>query len=107
MLKFFNIQPEVFGVDVSDMSLKIAKVQKWRGGFRLVSCNEVALASGIVKEGVILDQDALAKSIRLACSSVKGKKLATKYVAVSLPEEKSFSQVIQMPHMTEAELALA
>ncbi|MBI1866252.1 MAG: type IV pilus assembly protein PilM, partial [Candidatus Staskawiczbacteria bacterium] len=62
---------------------------------------------GVVKEGVIQDKESLANIIKMACNTVKGKKLGTKYVIVSLPEEKSFSQLIQMPKMTEEELRLA
>ncbi len=107
MLKFLNLQPEIFGIDVNDLSLRIVKLKKKGKGFSLVSFNEVNIQSGIVKEGVIQDEVALIKIIKFACSTVKGKKLDTKYVAVSLPEEKSFSQVIQMPKMTEEELKLA
>src|SRR3989344_6746533 len=107
MLTFLNLQPEVFGIDVNDFSLRIVKLKKERGGFSIVSFNEIAIKPGIVKEGVIQDQEALAKSVMLACNSVKGRKLGTKYAVIALPEEKSFSQVIQMPAMTEKELASA
>src|SRR3989338_9479720 len=42
-----------------------------------------------------------------AVATVKGEKLKTKYVIASLPEEKSFSQVIQMPKMKKGELKSA
>lgn len=107
MLKFLNLEPEIFGIDISDSSLKIVKLIKKRKGFSLVSFNEVKIKQGVVKEGVIQDQETLASIIKMACSTVKGKKLDTKYAIVSLPEEKSFSQLIQMPKMTEEELKLA
>src|SRR6185369_12211999 len=107
MLKFLNLHPEIFGVDINDASLKIVKLEKRGKDFRLVSWNEVDLKHGIVKEGVIQDQDVLAEAIQFACSTVKGKKLGTNYVIASLPEEKSFSQVMQMPTMTREELTHA
>ena len=107
MFKFLNLQLEVFGIDINDSSLKLVKLKKNRKGFKIVSFNEVKLDAGIVKEGVILNEEALVKIISLACKTVKGKKLDTKYVIASLPEEKSFSQVIQMPRMTENELKSA
>ncbi len=107
MLKFLNLEPEIFGIDISDSSLKIVKLIRKRKVFRLVSFNEVKIKKGVIKEGVIQDQETLANIIKMACSTVKGKKLGTKYVIVSLPEEKSFSQLIQMPKMTEEELKLA
>ncbi|MBI2050162.1 MAG: type IV pilus assembly protein PilM [Candidatus Staskawiczbacteria bacterium] len=107
MPKFLNLEPEIFGVDINDSSLKIAKLKKKPKGFSLVSFNEVKIRTGILKEGIIQDEKALANIIKMACLTVKGKKLGTKYVIVSLPEEKSFSQLIEVPQMTEKELKLA
>ncbi len=107
MLKFLNLQPEIFGIDINDLSLRIVKLKKRGGGFRVASFNEVYIQPNIVKERTIQNQEALIKIIKLALNTVKGEKLATKYVIASLPEEKSFSQVIQMPKMTEEELKLA
>ncbi|OGZ63900.1 MAG: hypothetical protein A3A98_01270 [Candidatus Staskawiczbacteria bacterium RIFCSPLOWO2_01_FULL_40_39] len=107
MFKFLNLQPEVFGIDINDLSLRIVKLKKKQKGFALVSFNEIEMKPGVVKEGVIQDQQALVEIIKLACNTVKGKKLNTRYVILSLPEEKSFSQVIQMPNMTYEELKLA
>ena len=107
MFKFLNLNPELFSIDINDLFLRIIKLNKKRGGFKIVSFNEVQIKEGIVKEGVIQDKDALVKIIKLACSTVKGKKLDTKYIIASLPEEKSFSQVIQMPKMTYEELESA
>lgn len=107
MLKFLNLKPEIFGIDINDLSLRIVKLKKRRSGFYLVSFNDVNIAPGIVKEGIIQDESSLVKIINMACKTVKGEKLDTKYVVVSLPEEKSFAQVIQMPRMTQEELRLA
>jgi len=107
MFKFLNLNPEIFGIDINDLSLRLIKLKKRGKGFSLVSFNEVGIKPGLVKEGAIQDQEALIKVINLACSTVKGEKLDTKYVIVSLPEEKSFSQVIQMPKMAKEELMTA
>lgn len=107
MFKFLNLQPEIFGIDVNDLSLRIVKLKKKRVGFVVSSFNETNIPNGIIEEGVIKNQEAFVKIIKESCGTVKGKKLGTKYVAVSLPEEKSFSQVIQMPKMSSKELESA
>ena len=107
MLKFLNLKPEIFAVDINDLALRVVKLKKKRKGFRLVSFKEVEIKTGIVKEGVIQDREALARIIKSATSTVVGEKLNTKYVIISLPEEKSFSQVIRMPNMTDEELVSA
>lgn len=107
MLKFLNLQPEIFAIDINDSSVKVVGLQKKNNQFLLRSFNESAIPEGIVKEGAIINQEALVKIIQNTCRNVKGKKITTKYVIASLPEEKSFSQVIQMPRMTQEELVKA
>jgi len=107
MLEFLTLKPEVFGLDISDLSLKIIKLKKKRGILGLASFGEAEIKPGIIEEGEIKDEEALAKIIGEAILKVKGEKLKTKYVACSLPEEKAFLQVIQMPKMTDEELKKA
>ncbi len=107
MLKFLNLEPETFGLDINDTSLKIIKLKKRRGSLVPVSFNEKEISDNIIKDGIIQNEDALVKNIKEALAGVKGEKLRTKYVVVSLPEEKSFSQVIQMPKMEEKDLKSA
>lgn len=107
MLKFLNLDPEVFGVDINDLSMRVVKIKKKPSGFQVVSFNEFNIQPGVVKEGVIRDQNALVEIIRLGFKSIKGERLGAKFAVISLPEEKSFLQVIQLPVMTEEELKFA
>jgi len=104
---FLDLKYEAFGLDINDLSLKLVKLKKGRRGFVLTSFNEVMIAPDIIEDGVVKDEAALANIIKSVYNTVKGKKLKTKYVVASLPEEKSFSQVIQMPKMSEEELRSA
>lgn len=107
MLKFLNIDPEVSGLDINDRTIKIVKLQKRRGGFELAAFGKAALREGVVKEGVIQDAAALAQSVSRAFQNICGSQTGPLYAAVALPEEKSFSQIIQMPVMPEADLRSA
>lgn len=107
MLEFLTLKPEAFGLDIADSSLKIIKLKK-RGKFLgLASFGGARIKPGIIEKGEIKDKDALAKIIKEAVSKVKGEKIKTKYVVISLPEEKAFLQVIQMPLIGEEELKKA
>lgn len=107
MFKVLSLEEEAFGLDINDSSLKIVKLQKKGKSFVLTSFNEVKIAPNVIKDGEIKDEPALVKTIKSACENTKGKKLDTKHVIASLPEEKSFLQVIQMPKMSKEELELA
>jgi len=107
MLEVLILKPEAFGLDISDLSLKIIKLKKIKNGFDLATFGEQNLKPGIIKGGEIKDEKALSEVIKEALNKVQGEKLKTKYVIASLPEEKAFLQVIQMPRMSEEELKSA
>ena len=108
MLDFLTLKPEYFGLNISDLSLRIIKLKKRRRkGFSLVSFGEQEISPGIVSNGEIKDKSALVKIIKKGVSEVKGEKLKTKYVVCSLPEEKGFLEVIKMPKMKEEDLKKA
>jgi len=107
MFELLNLQSKAFGLDISDLSLKVVKLKKKRKAFDLTSFGEEKIRPGIIKEGRIKDEKALAKLISESLKKVKGEKIKTPYVITSLPEEKAFLQVIQMPKMAKEELKSA
>jgi len=107
MLEFLNLKPEAFGLDISDLSLKIAKLKKKKGILSMASFGEAKIPPGIIEEGEIKDKKSLVEIIKESLKKVKGAKLKTNYVVASLPEEKAFLQVIQMPILKEEELKRA
>ncbi len=107
MLNFLKLEPESFGLDFSDLCLRLAKLEKKKNFYRLVSFAQMPLKPGIIEGGIIKKEDALANAIRTLLSRTKGKKIKTKMVVASLPENKVFFQVIKMPKMGIEELKTA
>lgn len=107
MLEFLTLKPEAFGLDISDLSLKIVKLKKRGNFFTLSSYGKEEIEPGIIKRGEIKDEKKLAEIIRESIKKVRGEKLKTNYVVASLPEEKAFLQVIQMPRLPEEDLKSA
>lgn len=107
MLEFLTLKPEAFGLDISGSSLKIAKLKRKGSHLKLVSFVNAEIKPGIIEEGEIKNPEALAKIIKESLSKVRGGRLKTNYVIASLPEEKAFLQVIQMPRMKTEELKTA
>lgn len=106
-MNFLNLKPETFGLDISDLSFKIIKLKKKRKFLSLNSWGETLINQDIIKEGEIKDKEAFIQILKKALTNIKGARLKTNNVVVSLPENKSFSTVIQMPKMEEAELKSA
>ena len=107
MFDALTLKPETFGLDISDLSLKIIKLKKSKKFFKLVSFGQTEIKPGVISAGEIKNEKELVWLIKSAVGSVKGERLNTKSVIVSLPEEKSFLQVIQLPKMKEEELEKA
>ncbi len=106
-MEILSLKPKAFGLDVSDSSLKIACLEKRKEGFGLSSYGEGKVKSGIIKNGYVRNEKELAKIIKNALKNVKGKKLKTRYVVASLPEERAFLQVIKMPRIAKEDLKSA
>jgi len=107
MFEFLSLKPEAFGLDISDLSLKIVKLKKRGRGFDLSSFGEVTIKPGVIKNGKIRKEDELVGAIKKGLMEVKGKRIRGKYVIASLPEERAFLQVIQMPRLSEEDLKSA
>ncbi|MFC1629920.1 type IV pilus assembly protein PilM [Patescibacteria group bacterium] len=104
MPSFFTLKPKAFGLDISDSSFKIANLKKKGGSLGLASFGISKIKEGIIEGGEIKNEKAARDVIKKSLQTVSGKKIKTDYVVASLPEEKSFLQVIQMPLMKEEEL---
>ncbi|MBI2038583.1 MAG: type IV pilus assembly protein PilM, partial [Candidatus Nealsonbacteria bacterium] len=107
MLDFFKLKPEAFGLDISDLSMKIVNLKKRKDKFSLACFGETMIKPGIINGGEIQDEKELIKIIKTAIVKAMGEKIKTKYVVASLPEEKAFLQVIQMPRLSEDDLKSA
>ncbi|MDP2663907.1 MAG: type IV pilus assembly protein PilM [bacterium] len=104
MLQFLSLKPETFGLDISDLSLKIIKLGR---DLNLESIGESPIKPGIIKEGIVKNEKGLAEIIKKAVAGVEKGKIKTKNVIASLPEEKAFLQVIQMPLLSKEDLKSA
>jgi len=52
-MKIFNLEPEAFGIDFSDLRIRIVKLKKRGMFFDLDSWNEVNIPSGIITDGEV------------------------------------------------------
>jgi type IV pilus assembly protein PilM len=103
MLELFNLRQEAFGLDISGRFMRIIRLKEKEGILSLVSFGETEIKPGIIENGEIKDEKYLVEIVKQALKNVSGEKLKTKYVVASLPEEKAFLQVIQLPVMENNE----
>lgn len=106
-MEFFPLKPETFGIEISDSSIKIAKLKKRGRKVFLSSFSKIDLEKGVVEKGIIRDEEKLALFIKKALNSCIGEKIKTKYLVASLPEEKTFLTTISLPLMAKEEIESA
>ncbi len=107
MIKFLTLKSQAFGLDFSDLSLKVVNLKKKGRFFSLASWGETKVEPGIIKQGEIMNQEVLSDIIKNSLIKIKGEKLKIKNVVASLPEKHAFLQIIKMPKMEKNELITA
>lgn len=107
MLEFLNPKICGFGIDLSDLSIKIVNLKKAGDEFALSSFCRQEIPEGAIDQGEIKKEEVLISVIKEAVRNIKGEPLKTRYCIVSLPETVSFVQMVKMPLMSRQELAEA
>jgi len=102
MFDLLNLNPGTFGLDISDLSLKLVALRKKGSSARFLACNKASLPQGIIQKGEIKDVEKLVKAIKKLIS--KSRAIGTRHVIASLPEEKSFLRLLKMPKMSKKEI---
>ncbi len=107
MFNFLNSKIRGFGIDLSDLSIKIVNLEKTGGKLSLASFGRQEIPPGLIEEGEIKKEEELIGVIKKAIGEVKGAALKTRYCVVSLPETESFVRVVHLPLMKKEEAAEA
>lgn len=94
----------VFGLDIGTTSIKAALIKKSGNSLVLESIGVMPISTkGIMSESVV-DQQLLADSVKKLIESAQ---IKTNLVNVSLPESQVYAKIIEMPDLSEHELAAA
>lgn len=105
--KIFNLFPQPFGLDLSDLSIKGLWLER-EGKEEVVSAyGSVPLSMGSVVDGEIVREEAVIEAIHKLLENATPKPIKTKKVICSLPETKAFLRIISLPAMQENEVAEA
>lgn len=92
-----NFFPPSIGLDISESSLKAVSLKKDGGVFDLVAFGKAYLPSGVVVEGELKNKEDFLEVLNTLVASEKSNFPRTKYLVVSLPEEKAFLRVLELP----------
>ncbi|MBU1178192.1 type IV pilus assembly protein PilM [Patescibacteria group bacterium] len=107
MFNPFNKSKKAFGLEISDFSLKALWFNQKRQGLTVAGYNRLDLPKGLVVEGEIKKSDEVANLLQQLVEEAKPQKIAIPRVISSLPENKTFVRIIEIPKMTQQEISEA
>src|SRR3989344_7209103 len=102
--KIFDPIPHPFGLDLSDLSVKVVHLNPEGKGNRMRSFGSAEIAQGAMVDGEILKPEVVVEAIRKAVRKAGPKKITTRKVNCSLPETKAFLRIVSIPTMKEEEV---
>jgi type IV pilus assembly protein PilM len=105
--KIFNEGADIFGLDLSDLSIKAVQLQDEGSYECIASYSSVMLPAGCVSDGEIQKKEQVVAAIKKAVDIAVPKKIKSKKVICSLPETKAFLRIVSVPRMNETEMAEA
>ena len=107
MLNFLSLSKEIYGLEITDTHVRAMRLARRHGGLSASAAGCLALEKGIVENGEIKNETDLAAAVKELAAQSAAKKKGKRYAVVSLPENKAFLQVIQMPRLNDDELRAA
>lgn len=94
------ISPPAFGLDISDFSVKFMKLQhSVTDAISVAAFGEVQISEGVVVGGEIKKENELISLLKNQLVTGDGRRFSDRFVVATLPEEKSFVHLIQLPKM--------
>jgi len=102
--KIYAASPEAFGIDISDLSIKLMKLESSGKKTKVSSFGKKIIPSEIIQNGVVQDEKSFAKLVREAIYEMSGHGPKTHWAVVSLPSQETFLRVVQMPIMRDEDI---
>lgn len=104
-MQFF---PPTIGLDISPASIKAAILKKARDErFDLIALGQTVLSEGVITEGVIKDEDSFKQALEAMLKNKNNNFPNATFFVASLPEEKAFLRIVELPILKKEELAEA
>jgi len=104
MFNVFSPHIDAFALDISDLSLKVVQLGLAKKHLSRFSYGQAVIPEGLIEQGEVQKEADLAALIKKTVASVEGGKIQARYAAISLPEEKSFVDILRLPKLKKEEI---
>jgi len=102
--KIFNYANDIIGLDLSDLSIKVAKFEDEGDRQKVVSYGSIKIPMGSISDGEIKKKEEVIAAIKKLVRAAGPKRIRTKKVICSLPETKAFLRIVTIPIMDKEEV---
>ncbi len=94
-----NQKFDMFCVDISDLSFKVSKLQKDGKFFSLQTWGNFKIPKDVILDGEIKNENTLKEILSSSFATVSGKEITAKNIAMTLPEDKTFTRIVPYKKM--------
>lgn len=105
--KIFNSGNKAFGLDVSDLSVKVFELSEDGARRKISGFGAAPIVRGSVVNGDIVNKENVIQSIKKALKDSGPRRITLKRVVCALPETKVFLRILNVPRMEEEEMGEA
>lgn len=103
---FFEDKP-LFGLDIGHGNVRVLQLDPGKGRPHMVGYGETAFDSDAIKDGVIVKPEVIAKAVQEMFKHHLVGDITTNRVAVSVPIAHAFTRAMEVPNLSDKELAEA
>jgi len=96
-MNIFRLHPNAFGLSITDDKISAIQLKKEKSAFSLVGFLDIDLTKGIIEDGEIKNKEKLAEAIKNTLSKKTNGGINTRNTIFSLPEFKTFIQIVDVP----------
>lgn len=103
-MSLFGKNLNIFGLDLSDRSIKVAQLKKQGRAIDLYSYGRENIPKGLIEDGEIRNEEEVIKLIKKALINSKPNPIKSKLVVYSIPETKGFIRIIKLPSVEKSKI---
>lgn len=101
---FYKDKP-LFGLDIGHSSVKVMQLDRHGNKIEVAGYGVASFPQDAIENGVIIDHEALAKSINALFANGLEGEVTTRRVALSVPAARTFSRILTLPHLAKKDLS--
>jgi type IV pilus assembly protein PilM len=102
----YKDQP-ILGLDIGSRTAKLVQLEKAGKKTKVVGYGFAAFPADAIIEGILSDPQEIAESIKTLLAKPLAGKLTARRVAISIPNSKVFTRILQLPPMDDGDLEQA